>query len=61
MEENEVQEDSKWDIELVINLFGQTFYFPLLFGFIFVGFCKYLFIYIYLYTELDIEQTKNFV
>ena len=46
MEENEVQEDSKWDIELVINLFGQTFYFPLLFGFIFIDFCKYSFIYI---------------
>ena len=38
MEENEVQEDSKWDIELVINLFGQTFYFPLLFGFYFYWF-----------------------
>ena len=52
----------KWSIELVVRLFGYTFYFSLLFGFIFIGFCKYLFVYIYsLCTELNIEQTKNFI
>ena len=44
------------DIELVVSLFGYMFYFSLLFGFISIGFYKYLFVYIYsLRTELNIE------
>ena len=65
MEFHERKWDSKsykWSIELFISLFRYTFYFPLLFGFIFIGFCKYLFVYIYLLcTELNIEQIRDFV
>ena len=50
------------DIELVVSLFWYIFYFSLLFGFIFINSCKYSFVYIYwVCTELNIEQTRNFV
>ena len=50
-----------WICCSLVGLFGYMFYFPLLFGFIFIGVYKYLFVYIYsLYIELDIEQTKKF-
>ena len=61
MEENETQKAIE-DIELVVSLFGYIFDFLLIFGFISISFCKYLFVYIYLLcTELDIEQIRNFV
>ena len=52
----------KWSIELVVSLFWYIFYFPLLFGFIFISSYTYSFVYIYwVCIELNIEQTKNFV
>ena len=62
MEGKKVEEGYKWDIELVVGLLEYTFYFPLLFGFISIGYCKYSLVHIYsLRIELNIEQTKNFV
>ena len=61
MEENEAQEGCKWDIGFVVGLFGYTFYFPLPFGFIFIGFYKYSFAYVYsLCTRLNIKQIRKF-
>ena len=52
----------KWSIELVVSLLGYKFYFPLLFSFIFIGFYKSLFVYVYLLcTKLNIKQIRNFV
>ena len=48
MEGNEAQEDCKWSTELVVSLFGYTLYYVLLFGFNFINFYKYLFVYVYL-------------
>ena len=43
MEEMEAHED----IGLIVGFLGYTLCFPLLFGFITIGSCKYLFVYIY--------------
>ena len=58
MKEKEIQ----GDIELVVGLLGYTLYFPLLFGFISIGFYKYSFVYVYLLCiKLNIKLTRNFV
>ena len=62
MKESEIRKDFKWNIEFVVSLFGYAFYSQLLFDFIFISYSKYSFVYIYcVCTELNIDQTRNFV